>query len=198
MKLSRRDKRVLAAGFLIAVGIVAWSYVLSPMQRRWTKASTMLQADRDELAKLRRVAQEREQYGQERQRILDMVRETPDLTASQRIVPVMINEVQGVGQQCGVKITRYEPLPPKVEESYAGYSLTLAGQASLAKLVEFLYDLQEHRPAIAVRRLHVAPPGADAKTDDLSIEMLLTTYAIQQTGSEEQAATQTAGDLAAG
>jgi Tfp pilus assembly protein PilO len=198
MKLSRRDKRVLAAGFLIAVGIVAWSYVLSPMQRRWTKASKMLQADRDELTKLRRVADERNQYGQERQRILRLVRETPDLTASQRIVPVMINEVQGLGQECGVKITRYEPLPPKIKESYAGYSMTLAGQASLGKLVEFLYDLQEHRPALAVRRLHVVPPGEDAKTDELSIEMLLTTYAIQQTGLEEQAAARMPGDLATG
>ena len=183
MKLTRRDKRVLAAGFLIAVGIVAWSYVLSPMQKRWTKARTTLQTDRDELAKLQRIAGEREGYQRERQRVARMVHETPDLAASQRVVPVLINDVQGLGQECGVKITRYEPLPPKIEDSYAVYSLSVAAQASLPQLVEFLYDLRNLRPVILVRRLHVVPPGADAKTQDLSVELLLFTYAIQWTGS---------------
>ncbi|MBM3471877.1 MAG: hypothetical protein FJX75_01225 [Armatimonadetes bacterium] len=179
MKLTRRDKRVLAAGFLIAVGIVAWSFVLSPMQQRWMKARASLQADRDDLAKLQRIAGERDSYAQERRRVARMVHETPDLAASQRVVPVLINDVQGLGQECGAKITRYEPLPPKIEESYAVYSLSVAAQCSLPQLVEFLYDLRNLRPAIMVRRLHIVPPGEDAKTQDLSVELLLFTYAIQ-------------------
>jgi len=190
MKLTRRDKRVLAAGFLIAVGIVAWSYVLSPMQQRWVKARTALQADREELSKLQRVAGERESYEQERQRIARMVHATPDLSASQRVIPVLINDVQGLGQECGVKITRYEPLPPKVEDSYAVHSLSVTAQASLPQLVTFLYDLRNLRPVILVRRLHIVPPGEDAKIQDLSVELLLFTYAIQWTeGAAEPEAT---------
>ena len=199
MKLSRRDKRVLAAGFLIAVGIVAWSFALSPMQQRWNTARTMLQADRDDLDKLRRIADEGNEYARERERVLRMVRELPDLAASQWVVPALINEVQGLGQESGVTITRYEPLAPKIEESYASYSLTLSCQCSVANLVEFLYDLQEHRPVIAVARLHIVPPGPEAKTPDLSVELLLTTYAVQQVGeSEEEEVTQRTGDAATG
>jgi Tfp pilus assembly protein PilO len=185
MKLTRRDKRVLAGGFLIAVGIVAWSFVLSPMQQRWTKAKKTLAADRSDLETLRRVAEEREAYGQERTEVLRMVYETPDLTASQRIVPSLINRVQGLGQSSGVSITRYEPLAPRVEDSYAVYSLTLTGQASLQELVEFLYDLQEQRPVITVSRLHIVPPGADAKTTDLSVELVVSTYAVQQVSDSD-------------
>jgi len=199
MKLSRRDKRVLAAGFLIAVGIVAWSFVLSPMQQRWHKARTMLQADRDDLEKLQRIADEGSQYARERERVLRMVRELPDLAASQWVVPALINEVQGLGQESGVTITRYEPLAAKIEESYASYSLTLSCQCSVAKLVEFLYDLQEHRPVIAVTRLHIVPPGPEAKTTDLSVELLLTTYAVQQVGeSAGEEVTQRGGGVTTG
>jgi Tfp pilus assembly protein PilO len=180
MTLSRRDKRVLAAGFLIAVGIVAWAYVLSPMQQRWHKAQRMLQADRHELETLQRVAEERDLYGQERDRVLRMVYETPDLAASQRIIPSLINTVQGLGQDCGVTITRYEPLMPRLEEGYAAYTLTLTCQATLSEMVEFLYDLREHRPVIAVTRMHVVPPGEDAKTTDLSVELVVSSYAVQQ------------------
>jgi len=178
MKLTRRDKRVLAAGFLIAVGIVAWSYVLAPMQQRWKKARVALHDDRQDLEKLRRIAEERDRYAADRQRVLRMVYETPDLLAAQRVVPALINDVQGIGQDAGVQITRYEPLPPKVEDTYATYALTLACQGSLEKLVAFLYDLQAHRPVIVARRLHVIPPGPEAKTPDLSIELVLSTYAI--------------------
>jgi len=199
MKLTRRDKRVLAAGFLIAVGIVAWSYVLSPMQQRWKRARTTLQADRDDLAKLERIAGQRRQYDEQRARLARMVHETPDLTASPRVVPVLINEVQGLGQAAGLRITRYEPLPPKVEESYATYSLSLACQGSLRSLVDFLAALQGHRPVIAVKRLHVVPPGEEAKTQDLSIELLLTTYAVQEL-PKTRSARETAGigDASAG
>jgi len=199
MKLSRRDKRVLAAGFLISVGIVAWSFVLSPMQQRWTKAQKMLQADRNELETLQRVAEEREQYGQERAQVLRMVYETPDLTATQRVIPSFINRVQGIGQGSGVTISRYEPLMPRVEDSYAVYALTLTCQASLSELVEFLYDLREQRPVIAVTRMHVVPPSGDAKTTDLAVELVLSTYAVQQaTDSDEEEVTRGSGDAEVG
>lgn len=188
MKLTTRDKRVLALGFLVALGIVAWSYVLSPMQERWRKARTMLQADRDELAKLQRVAAERHKYVADRERLLEMVHETPDLAASQYIVPPLINSVQRAGQRCGVRITRYEPLMPRIQESYAVYSLTMACQATLEELVNFLCDLQEHRPVIAVERVHIVPPADDATTEDLAVDLLLCTYAVQKiaaTGSEQ-------------
>jgi len=191
MKLTRRDKRVLAAGFLIAVSIVAWAFALSPMQQRWAKAQKALEADRTELDRLQRMADEQDDYGQERAEVLRMVYETPDLTAGQRVVPSLINRVQGVGQSCGVTITRYEPLTPKVEDSYATYSLTLTGQASLAELVEFLYDLQEQRPVITVARMHIVPPGPDAKTTDLAVELVVSAYAVQQvTESAEGAVSQ--------
>ncbi|MGQ9729681.1 MAG: type 4a pilus biogenesis protein PilO [Candidatus Zipacnadales bacterium] len=189
MKLTRRDKRVLAAGFLIVLSIVGWTQLLSPMQQRWRRSRTALMADREELQKLERIASDRQYQQRERQRVAGLVHEMSDLAAAQLVVPVLINDVRSVGQGHSVRITRYEPLPPKMEDTYATYSLNLTLECSLANLVGFLEDLQRHEPVIAVRRLHVVPPSETAAVQELSVEMLVTTYAIEKlpTGDDSSA-----------
>jgi len=178
MKVTGRDRPTLALGLLLALGIVGWTYVASPMQRRWKKASTRLNASRAELEKLQRVAQEGRRYAERRDQIAKMVIETPDLQAAQRVVPVLINAVEDCGHRRRVQITRYDPLPPKLEENYAEYSLSLNLHSDLDAMVQFLRDLRETRPVINIKRLHIVPPGPTAKTQDLTAELLLSTCVI--------------------
>jgi Tfp pilus assembly protein PilO len=160
------------------------------MQERWKRVTTRLEDRKDELANLRRAAQNQGQYGDVRQEIASMIFETPDLAASQRVVPAFINQVEGLGQRRRLQITRYEPLPVKIEDNYAVYSLSLSFRADLPELVAFLEDIQDARPIISIRRLHVTPPGPNAETPELTIELLLSTFAIERP-VEEEAGTKT-------
>jgi len=178
MRVSSRERRIVALGLLVALGIVGWVYVLSPMQQRWRKASRHLKASRAELEKLQRVAQEGRRYAERREQIAKMVIQTPDLEAAQRVVPVLINAVEDCGHRRRVQITRYDPLPPKIQENYAEYSLSLNLHSDLDALVQFLKDLRETRPVINIKRLHIVPPGPTAKTQDLTAELLLSTCVI--------------------
>jgi Tfp pilus assembly protein PilO len=190
MRLKPREKRVLALGLVAACGIVGWLYVVAPMQERWRRVTTRLATRQSDLENLRRAAGERTQYGDLREKIGSMVFETSDLEASQRVIPAFINQVEGLGQRRHIQITRYEPLPAKIEESYAVYSLRLTFRSSLPDLVEFLIDMQEARPIITVRRAHVTPPGPNAETLDFTTELLLSTFAIER-ATEEQEGTAT-------
>ena len=191
MKVSERDKRVLLLGLLAAAGIVGWTLVAQPMQQRWKRAAGRLQGDRAELKKLERVAQGGRYYADRRRQVARSVVEVDDLEAAQRVIPVLINEVEDCGHRRRVQITRYDPLPPKVEETYAVYSLTLSAQSDLSGLVEFLKDLRETRPVVSIKRLHITPPGPTAKTQNLTVEMTLSTYAIRKVGAKSGAATGT-------
>lgn len=185
MKLKSREKRVVALGLIVAFGILGWLYVLSPMQERWKRVTTRLADRTSELANLRRAAQNQGQYGDVRQEIASMIFETPDLAASQRVVPAFINQVEGLGQRRRLQITRYEPLPAKIEDNYAVYSLSLSFRSDLAELVAFLEDIQDARPIINIRRLHVMPPGPNAETSELTIELLVSTFAMERPAEEE-------------
>jgi Tfp pilus assembly protein PilO len=165
------------------------------MQQRWKRVTTRLEERRDELANLRRAAQDQSYYGDVREEMASRVFETPDLGASQRVVPAFINQVEGLGQRRRLQITRYEPLPAKIEDSYAVYSLSLSFRADLAELVAFLEDLQKARPTINIRRLHVVPPGANTETSDLTIELLLATFAIERPMEGETGTETTSADI---
>jgi Tfp pilus assembly protein PilO len=180
MRLKEREKRVLGLGALAAVGIVAWTYVVSPMQQRWQLASARLKSSRADLTKLRRAAQDRSYYAGRRKQVAGRVIETADLEASQRVIPVLINEVESCGRRRQLRVDRYEPLPPKIEDSYAVYSLNLNFHSDLGTLVDFMKDLREARPVINVKRLHVTPPGPDAKIQQLTVEMMLSTFVVRK------------------
>ncbi len=182
MRLQPREKRIVALGALVALGIVGWLYLVSPMQERWKRVTTRLADGETELTTLRRAAQDRDYYGDVRQKVASMVFETPDLGASQRVIPAFINQVEGLGQRQRIQITRYEPLPVKIEENYGVYSLSLSFRGDLPELSAFLRDIQEARPIINIRRLHVSPPGANAETSELTVELLLATFAIERPG----------------
>jgi len=183
MKMTPRDKRVAAIGLLVVVAILGWMYVVSPMQERWRDAKDTLQTGEEELEKLERVAGQAGDYAEERARVAELVRETENLESSPTIVPALIDDVQGFSQIHGVDISRYEPLPPRAEDSYAVYSLNLSLRASLNELIGFLEDIQNAEPKVNVRRLHVSPPASTSEITDLSVEVLLSTYAIQKHGS---------------
>jgi Tfp pilus assembly protein PilO len=182
MKLTDRDRRVVVLGLVIALGIVGYLFVVSPMQLRWKKVTQGLKASRAELDKLERVAKEGRYYAERRQEVARRVIETPDLEASQRVIPVLINEVEDCGHRRRIQIMRYDPLPPKVEGSYAVYSVSLNLQADLGPLVEFLKDLGEARPVMNIKRLHITPPDPTAKVQKLSAELMLSTYVIASPG----------------
>ncbi len=196
MKLKSREKRVVALGLLVALGIVGWLYVVSPMQQRWKRVTTRLEDQRNELANLRRAAQDQSHYGDVREEMASLVFQTPDLGASQRVVPAFINQVEGLGQRRRLQITRYEPLPANIEDSYAVYSLSLSFRADLAELVGFLKDIQDARPIINIRRLHISPPGPDAETPDLTVELLLSTFAVERPVEEETGTETTSAGMA--
>lgn len=196
MKLKSREKRVVVLGLLVALAIVGWLYVAAPMQQRWKRVTTRLEDQKSELANLRRAAQDQSYYGDVRQEMASSVFETPDLGASQRVVPAFINQVEGLGQRRRLQITRYEPLPAKVEDSYAVYSLSLSFRADLAELVAFLKDIQNARPIINIRRLHIVPPGANVETSELTIELLLSTFAIERPVEGETGTETTSADMA--
>lgn len=183
MKMTSRDKRVVAIGLLVVVCILGWMYVVSPMQERWKDAKDTLRTGEEELEKLRRVADQTGFYADERERVAELVRETENLESSPTIVPALINDVQGFSQAHGVEISRFEPLPPRAEDSYAVYSLNLSLRASLNELIGFLEDIQAAEPKINIRRLHVSPPGPTSEMTDLSVEVLLSTFAIEKHGS---------------
>ena len=180
MRLQERDRRILGLGLLVALAIVGWTYVISPMQQRWRAASASLKSARTDLAKLQRIADQSRYYAGQREEVAKMVIQTPDLAAAQRVVPVMINQIEDLRQRRRIVITRYEPLPPKVEEAYALYSLNLAFHSDLGALVDFLQDIRNAKPVINIKRLHVTPPGPDAKIKDLTAEMLLEAVAIER------------------
>ena len=179
MRLKPREKRVVALGLVGAFAIVGWMYVVSPMQERWRRVTDRLETRESELANLRRAAQGRGDYGAMREKIVSMVFETPELGASQRVIPALINQVEGLGQRQRIRITRYEPLPVKIEENYATYSLNLAFRSDLKGLVQFLKEIQEARPIISIRRAHITPPGPNAATQDFTVELLLSTFGIE-------------------
>ncbi len=189
MRITSRDRRILALGLLVALGIVGWTYVASPMQQRWQKANDRLKAGRAELEKLQRVSREGRHYAERREQIAKRVIQTPDLQAAQRVIPVLINAVEDCGHRRRVQITRYDPLPPKIKETYAEYSLSLNLHSDLEALVQFLRDLRETRPVINIQRLHITPPGPAAKTQDLTAELLLSTCVIEHK-PEDKAAVQ--------
>lgn len=185
MRLQPREKRIVALGTLVALGIVGWLYVVSPMQERWQRVTSRLADGEAELSTLRRAAQDRDYYGDIREKVTSMVFETPDLGASQRVVPALINQVEGLGQRQRIQITRYEPLPVKIEENYGVYSLSLSFRGDLAELSAFLRDIQEVRPIINIKRLHISPPGPNAETSELTVELLLSTFAIEHPAQGE-------------
>lgn len=199
MRLQSREKRVVAFGLLVAAGIVGWLYVVAPMQEQWKRVTGRLATQKDELANLQRAAQDGDYYGDIRERIASLVVQTPDLGASQRVIPMFINQVEGLGQRRRLQITRYEPLPEKIEDNYAVYSLSLTFRAGLAELVDFLKDVQEARPIINIKRLHVTPPGPNAATADLTVELVLSTFAMERPGGPgDGAETTAAGGVEAG
>jgi len=186
MRLKPREKRVVVLGLVGAFAIVGWMYVVSPMQERWKRVTDRLETRESELANLRRAAQGRGDYGVMREKIMSMVFETPELGASQRVIPALINQVESYGQRQRIRITRYEPLPVKIEENYAIYSLNLAFQSDLKGLVQFLKEIQEARPLISIRRAHITPPGPNAETPDFTVELLLSTFGIEHPAEPEE------------
>ncbi|HJN17913.1 MAG TPA: type 4a pilus biogenesis protein PilO [Armatimonadota bacterium] len=185
MKVTARDQKVLIIGLIAVVAIVGWMYVVSPMQQRWSGAKDKLSTGEEALDKLSGLAGERDRYAEDRRRVAEMIREIDELDSSQTVVPALINEVQTLGQVHGIQITRYEPLPARVEDAYSAHSLSLNFRTSLPSLVGFVRDLQNARPVIAVRRMHVTPPGPNSETQDLSVELLLSTFAIEALGDAQ-------------
>jgi Tfp pilus assembly protein PilO len=188
MKLTDRDRQMIVLGLVVALGIVGWTYAAAPMQQRWKRVTQRLKAGHADLTKLQRVAQETRYYADRRERIAAMVIQTPNLEASQRVIPVLINEIEDCGHRRHITIARYDPLPPKVEENYAVYSLNLNFHSDLGATVEFLKDLRAARPVTNIKRLHITPPSATSKTQDLTVELLLSTYAIKHPGEPPETA----------
>lgn len=148
-KLSKRDKKVLTIGGVLAAGIVLLMYVVFPFFEAQQSSADALRNKERMLQKAIQTVQRKDVYkaqveelnlafNQYRRNLLDSPTTSEAAIQLEQIVREIAN-------QNGVRITRTSPIQDrKIEDRYARITVQLNMEANTTQLTNFLYALSTH------------------------------------------------------
>ncbi|MFQ6131555.1 MAG: type II secretion system protein GspM [Armatimonadota bacterium] len=179
MRITGRDRRVLAVGGVAAALILVYAGV-APLYDRWATAGDDIadaQRQLDEVTK----AQEFAQRAEEMKEIAG--RSVSSYSSWERLgehVPRTISQIENFATYGQLSVTRLEPLPIEDHDHYAKVGLSLSFDCDLATLSQFLYDLERAQPVLAVESMQASTSRLGAGL--LEVHMRVSSLAMVEEG----------------
>ena len=139
-------------------------------------AARETRALQDTLEQTKRQAQEVARAQASSRKLATQIAAHPDTWSWSEQLPVMVTQISGLTQQCGVKIDTLQPNPSVEKAGLVRYPLRLTLQTHLDGLTHLLQRAQQARPVLAVDQLSVrnsVKPG-----DPLQVTLTLSSYQV--------------------
>ena len=173
MKLSPREKALVAVSALVALGYAGTVYVLDPLLESQQTVRQEIARQRTELESLRTLASERGRYQRRVESLRDRVAEAESVLLKENKVPVAAAEVQEwiqrFGQETHVNIVREAVLPPKAREEFVDIPVELSVKGSLRDIHVFLYKVEMNEKLLTIPRFAIR--SSVASTGSLSVDL---------------------------
>lgn len=178
MKLSAREGKLVAAGLVVAVLIVAYLKVVDPAWREWNELTIDLANQRRELAKLKAagnqpdqsamVAKIRPQFGALLTNDSEAAHAAAKIQALERICKVS-----------GLRIRSYHPLASSLlDDHWRRYPLKVVVEGDIAELTDTLFRINNELMLMDVERMDIRRHSD--RTDQLNCDLLLSTFSYSE------------------
>jgi len=181
MKLSKRERILIAIAFLVVLGIGVDALMrhpaLSPLFRGDPKARLAQQE-----ALSRRLSTEADNLRKDVKRLEARMKSLAVQQPPGKLLPATMKTAQATARKAGVILTEIRPLKAEEESGWARLPIELRLQEAFPKIVAFLYQLESPDLKLAVRKVRLA--SSDSKSDRVDAQIQIEVYAASEGGKQ--------------
>lgn len=157
-QLPRTQRAAIFAGLVLAVPLLFWLLVFTPMSEELGTLKTQnveLTAERDKV-KLR--AQNRARFEAELEELTERLKQALRELPNDREIPDLLKRISNVGKKAGLEIRKFQPLPEVMAEYYAEVPVALEVVGSYHEVAMFFDRLSKLGRIVSVQDVEMKNP----------------------------------------
>jgi len=178
MRVSAREGKLLLAGVVVAVLVVAYLKVVDPAWREWNELTLDLANQKRELARLK-AAQHRPDYSSLEAKIRPQFGALLTNDSEAAHAAAKIQAMERICKVSGLRILSYHPLATStVGDHWRRHPLKVLLEGDIAELTDTLFRINNELMLMDVERMDLRRQSD--KTDQLNCDLLLSTFSYSE------------------
>lgn len=160
-RFSKRERHLFIG--TIAVVCVAMGYIiiLEPLTNRWKALGRQIEQKTVKLNKNLSILQQEKRIKSE---FAKYAEHTRSMGADEEVIATLLKIIESKASGTATRITNIRPKPVKDRGFYKEFSFEVMSESSLEDLLQFVYELQNSKELLKVKRLTLTLKSGQAST----------------------------------
>ena len=161
-KLSAREKKILCVVVALLIVMIGYHGVWRPMTHKFSQLDDEIFVTQMHLRKAKTFLRQKDQVTEISKKFANL--EKMDAGSDEEEIARLLNLIEQTARKNGVSLSDVKPQPVNSDKLTKQYRVELNAEASLAPLVDFIYEIEHAPDTLRIERVTLTPKEEKDKT----------------------------------